>query len=114
MKWLAVMPVMMLIGGILLLIGAGSDEPGPSPSDAVSVAFDEYETLWRAAQIATADKLDSGEFTTSQQATNYRSLADGEAIKKTRQLLLDAEFAEFGGDKWTAEKQAKFLRRYAQ
>lgn len=114
MKWLAVMPVMMLIGGILLLKGGGIDEPGPSPSDAVSVAFDEYETLWRAAQIATADKLDSGEFTTSQQATNYRSLADGEAIKKTRQPLLDAEFAEFGGDKWTAEKQAKFLRRYAQ
>jgi hypothetical protein len=88
--------------------------PGPRPADAVSTAWDQYETLWRAAQVRTAEKLESGEFKTSQQATAYRSLADGEAIKTTRQPLLDAEFADHGGDKWTAEKQAKFLRGYAR
>ena len=104
-----------LLGGLLLLGGGKSSPgPGPSPSDAVSVAFDQYETLWRAAQIEAAKKLESGEFTKSQQVTEYRSLADGEAIKKTRQPLVDAEFADHGGEKWTAEKMAKYLRGYAQ
>lgn len=102
-----------LIGGLLLLNG-GKVSPGPLPSDAVSNAFDQYETLWRAAQIEAAKKLESGEFTRSQQVTEYRALADGEAIKKTRQPLLDAEFADHGGEKWTAEKMAKYLRGYAE
>ena len=88
--------------------------PSPSPSDAVSVAFDQYETLWRAIQHETAKKLEAGEFTTSQQVTQYRSLADGEALKKSRQPLVDAEFAAFGGDKWTADKAAKHFRSYAE
>ncbi len=102
-----------LIGGLLLLNG-GKVIPGPSPSDAVSLSFDQYETLWRAIQLETAKKLESGEFTTSQQVTQYRSLADGEALKKSRQNLVDAEFAAFGGEKWTADKAAKHFRSYAQ
>ena len=110
-------------GGAMLLFGvmggiwsAGGIPIGPSPppADIVSKSFDEYETLWRAAQVAAADKLDSGEFTQSQQVTEYRSRADGAAIKQTRQPLLDAEFAEFGGDKWTAEKASKVLRGYGR
>ncbi len=104
-----------LIGGLLLLNGGKvGPGPSPSPSDAVSAAFDQYETLWRAVQVEAAKKLESGEFTTSQQVTTYRSLADGEAIKKTRQPLLDAEYADHGGEKWTAEKMAKYLRGYAR
>lgn len=104
-----------LIGGLLLLGGGKvTPGPGPSPSDVVSNAFDQYETLWRAAQIEAAKKLESGEFTRSQQVTEYRALADGEAIKKTRQPLQDAEFADHGGEKWTAEKMAKYLRGYAR
>ena len=88
--------------------------PGPVKPDAVSVAFDQYETLWRAIQLETAKKLEAGEFTTSQQVTQYRSLADGEALKKSRQPLVDAEFVAFGGEKWTAEKAAKQFRSYAR
>jgi hypothetical protein len=106
-----------LIGGLLLLNG-GKAGPGPSPlpspSDAVSTAFDQYETLWRATQLEAAKKLESGEFTTSQQVTKYRSLADGEAIKASRDALLKAEFADHGGEKWTDEKAAKYLRGYAR
>lgn len=107
-----------LIGGLLLLSGGKGvtprPSPSPSPSDAVSVAFDQYETLWRAIQLETAKKLEAGEFTTSQQVTQYRSLADGEALRKTRQPILDAEFAAFGGEKWTADKAAKQFRSYAE
>jgi hypothetical protein len=106
--------VMLLIGAVGGVWSAGGIEIGPGRDDIISKSFDEYETLWRAAQVAAADKLDSGEFTKSQQVTEYRSVADGAAIKKTRQPLLDAEFAEFGGDKWTAEKASKVLRGYGQ
>ena len=103
-----------VIGGILLL-GGGKSSPGPSPADdIVAQSFSQYETLWRAIQIETAKKLESGEFTTSQQVTAYRSLADGEALRKTRQPILDAEFAAFGGEKWTADKAAKQFRSYAE
>ena len=115
------MPVALIASGLiggLLLLGGGKSAPGPgpspSPSDAVSVAFDQYETLWRATQIEAAKKLETGEFTRSQQVTEYRSLADAEAIKKTRQPILDAEYADHGGEKWTAEKMAKYLRGYAR
>lgn len=104
-----------LIGGLLLLnSGNGGAKPSPLPSNAVAAAFGQYETLWRAIQLETAKKLESGEFTTSQQVTSYRSLADGEALKKSRQPILDAEFAAFGGEKWTADKAAKHLRSYAE
>lgn len=103
-----------LIGGLLLLNGGnGGAKPSPK-NDIVAKAFQQYETLWRAIQIETAKKLESGEFTTSQQVTSYRSLADGEALRKTRQPILDAEFAAFGGKKWTADKAAKQLRSYAE
>jgi hypothetical protein len=107
---------LIVAGAVAGVYAAGGIEIGPSPSlsDAVSVAFDQYETLWRAIQLETAKKLEAGEFTTSQQVTQYRSLADGEALKKSRQPLVDAEFAAFGGEKWTAEKAAKQFRSYAR
>jgi hypothetical protein len=98
------------LGGLLLLSGGD----GSNPADTASHAFTEYEKLWRAIQVEAASKLESGEFTRSQQVTEFRSLADGEAIKKTRQPLVDAEFADHGGEKWTAEKAAAFLRRYGR
>jgi hypothetical protein len=104
-----------LIGGLLLLGGGSGDDAKPSPkNDMVDQSFRQYETLWRAIQLETAKKLEAGEFTTSQQVTSYRSLADGEALKKSRQPLVDAEFAAFGGEKWTADKAAKQFRSYAE
>lgn len=103
-----------LIGGLLLLNG-GKGGASPSPkNDIAAKSFEQYETLWRAIQLETAKKLESGEFTTSQQVTSYRALADGEALKKSRQSILDAEFAAFGGEKWTADKAAKHFRSYAE
>jgi len=110
--------VLLTIGVLAGIWIAGGIEIGgdvrPGPVDAVSQAWDEYEKLWRAVQVRCAEKLESGEFTTSQQVTQYRSLADGEAIKASRTELLKAEFADHGGENWTAEKAAKYLRRYAR
>jgi len=109
---------LLTIGVLSGIYAAGGIEIGsdvrPGPVDAVSQAWDEYEKLWRAVQVRCAEKLESGEFTTSQQVTQYRSLADGEAIKASRQEMLKAEFADHGGEGWTAEKAAKYLRGYAR
>lgn len=114
MKWLP--SILMVLGGVLLLIPGGDIAPGPSPlpSDLAAESFREYETLWRATQAECAKKLRAGEFTKSQQVTEYRALADGQALKASRQKLLDAEFEAFGGDKWTAEKAAAHFEGYAK
>lgn len=54
MKWLAVMPVMMLIGGILLLKGAGGGiAPSPVQEDVLSQAYAND----RVTQIAVLKEL---------------------------------------------------------
>ena len=54
MKWLAVMPVMMLIGGILLLKGAGGGvDPSPVRDDVLSQAYAND----RVTQIAVLKEL---------------------------------------------------------
>ncbi len=54
MKWLAVMPVMMLIGGILLLNGAGGGiAPSPIQDDVLSQAYAND----RVTQIAVLNEL---------------------------------------------------------
>jgi hypothetical protein len=54
MKWLAVMPVMMLIGGILLLNGAGGgNTPDPVQTDVLSQAYAND----RVTQIAVLKEL---------------------------------------------------------
>ena len=106
---------LIVVGAVAGVWSAGGIEIGPGPkNDIVAQSFRQYETLWRAIQLETAKKLEAGEFTTSQQVTAYRSLADGEALKKSRQPILDAEFAAFGGEKWTADKAAKQFRSYAE
>ena len=54
MRWLAVMPVMMLIGGILLLSGSGGGiVPSPVRNDVLSQAY----TNDRVTQIAVLKEL---------------------------------------------------------
>ena len=88
------------------------DRPQP-PADDVAAAFRAYEKSWRAAQSELADRLESGEITTEKGAADWFSVAGQEARKQAFLPLLRAEAVQFGGENWTAEKHAKYIRRYA-
>jgi len=84
------------------------------PADDVAVAFRAYETAWRQAQSDLADRLDSGDVTSEKLAADWFATANLEARKQAFLPLLRAESVAFGGDNWTAEKHAQYIRRYAR
>ncbi len=83
------------------------------PADDVAAAFRSYEKAWRAAQGELADRLESGEITSEKAAADWFSVAGQEARKQAFLPLLRAESIVFGGEGWTAEKHARYIRRYA-
>jgi hypothetical protein len=104
-----------LIGGLLLLNG-GKDAPGPGPnlSDAVSEVFDTQETAFRRLSGERAKALRAGELTTEKASADWMAakfLPESDAAWAT---LLTAEAAAFGGEQWTAEKEAATIERYAR
>ena len=83
------------------------------PADDVAAAFRQYEKAWRSAQGDLADRLESGEITSERAAADWFSVAGQEARKQAFLPLLRAESIVFGGEGWTAEKHARYIRRYA-
>ena len=83
------------------------------PSDDVAVAFRTYERAWRAAQGDLADRLERGEITSEAMAAEWFGAANAQARKESFLPLLRAESIGFGGDNWTAQKQAAWIRRYS-
>jgi hypothetical protein len=99
-----------MLSGLLLMFG-GDVRP---VADAVSEVFDTQETAFRKLNGELAQKLIAGEIKTENEArtwmeSNFLPQSDAAWIK-----LLEAEKAQFGGDKWTAEKQAGVIGRYAR
>jgi hypothetical protein len=90
------------------------DQRPQPPADDVAVAFRTYEVAWRQAQSDLADRLDSGEITSEKLAADWFATANLEARKQAFLPLLRAEAVAFGGDNWTAEKHAQFIRRYSR
>jgi hypothetical protein len=83
-----------------------------TPADDVAVAFRAYERAWRAAQGDLADRLERGEITSEAMAAEWFGAANLQARKDSFLPLLRAESIGFGGDGWTAQKQAAWIRRY--
>jgi hypothetical protein len=79
----------------------------------VAAAFKAYEFAWREAQGQLADRLESGEITSEKLAADWFGAANLEARKQAFLPLLRAESVVFGGDNWTAQKHAAYIRRYA-
>jgi len=89
------------------------DQRPQPPADDVAAAFRAYEKSWRAAQGELADRLESGEITSEKAAADWFAVAGQEARKQAFLPLLRAESIVFGGEGWTAEKHARYIRRYA-
>lgn len=103
-----------IIIGVLLAGGIRIDGGSIGPKDAVAQSFDEYETLWRKAQGELAARLESGQIASESAATEWFSKTNTEARRLAFEDVLKKEAAEFGGDKWTAEKHATAIRRYVR
>jgi len=84
------------------------------PADDVAAAFRAYEKSWRAAQSELAHRLESGEITSEKAAADWFSVAGQEARKQAFLPLLRAESIVFGGEGWSPEKHARYIRRYAK
>ena len=103
-----------LIGGLLLMFGGSPGGNGVPVVDAASEVFDTQEAAFRKLNGELAQKLIAGEIKSENEArtwmeSNFLPQSDAAWIK-----LLESEKAEFGGDKWTAEKQAAVIGRYAR
>jgi hypothetical protein len=83
------------------------------PADDVAAAFRAYESAWREAQGQLADRLESGEITSEKLAADWFGAANLEARKQAFLPLLRAESVAFGGENWTPQKHAAFIRKYA-
>jgi hypothetical protein len=89
------------------------DQRPQPPADDVAAAFRAYELAWREAQGQLADRLESGEITSEKLAADWFGAANLEARKQAFLPLLRAESVVFGGEAWTAEKHARYIRRYS-
>jgi hypothetical protein len=89
------------------------DQRPQPPADDVAAAFRAYELAWREAQGQLADRLESGEITSEKLAADWFGAANLEARKQAFLPLLRAESVVFGGESWTAEKHARYIRRYS-
>jgi hypothetical protein len=116
-----------LVGGLkavsLLVLGSlggiwaagGIDvSPGPLPADAVSAVYDAQETAFRKLSGERAKALRAGEITSEKASADWMAakyLPESDAAWAT---LLTSEAAAFGGEQWTAEKEAAHVGRYSR
>jgi hypothetical protein len=102
-----------LIGGLLLL-GVGKSLPGPSPSDAVSVVFDTQESAFRSLSGERARALRAGQIKSEADSSAWMSSRFIPKAEAAWIVLLTEEAKAFGGEQWTAEKEAAHIERYAR
>lgn len=105
-----------LIGGLLLLVGGKGPSPGPGPDrgDTVSAVFDAQESAFRRLSGERAKALRAGQITSEKASADWMAAKYLPESDAAWSKLLTAEAAAFGGEKWTAEKEAAVIERYAR
>ena len=88
-------------------------DPKPEP-DRASLYFDRLETLWRTAHKKQAELLRAGAIKSEADATYWFSEAYAMARKEAAAPLLEWEYSQFGGERWTPELQAEVSEQYAE
>ncbi len=100
--------------GAIWVSGGIDVSPGPSPQDAVSAVYDTQEAAFRRLSGERAKALRAGEIISEKASADWMAakyLPESDAAWAT---LLTAEAAAFGGEQWTAEKEAAHVGRYAR
>ena len=112
-------PLMIIAALVLWWANSGGDPvepvtPDPPPIvelDLVSETFDRYEQAFREVQGLKAELLRSGSLTSEEASVKWFS--SQEVPQKSFEKLLDYEYEQFGGEQWTAEKEAEIAERWA-
>lgn len=86
--------------------------PRPQPVDELARWCVGYEAAWRKAYSEQAERLESGLFKSEPEAEAWLSATLLQARKDLSKDLLQQQFDEVGGERWTAEKHAAWLRRF--
>ena len=88
--------------------------PGPSPVDSVSAVFDTQESAFRSLSGERAKALRSGEIKSEADSAAWMSSRFIPQAEAAWIVLLTEEAKAFGGEQWTAEKEASHIERYAR
>ena len=94
-------------GGIAVL-------PGPLPADSVSAVFDTQESAFRRLSGERAKALRAGELTSEKASSDWMAAKYLPESDTAWATLLTAEAAAFGGEQWTAEKEAEHVGGYVR
>jgi hypothetical protein len=110
--------VLLTIGVLGGIYAAGGIEIGgdvrPGPVDAVSAVFDTQEAAFRKWSGERDKALIAGEIKSEAESAKWMDARFGPDSEAAWIPLLTAEAAAFGGEQWTAEKEAAHIREYAR
>jgi hypothetical protein len=88
--------------------------PGPVPADSVSAVFDSQESAFRSLSGERAKALRAGEIKSEAESAAWMSSRFIPKAEAAWIVLLTEEAKAFGGEQWTAEKEADHIARYAR
>jgi hypothetical protein len=88
--------------------------PGPQKPDVISAVFDEQESALRELSGERAKALRAGTIKSEAESVAWMQSRFLPRVEASWAKLLTAEAAEFGGEKWTAEKEAATIERYVR
>jgi hypothetical protein len=96
--------------------GAGGIDVSPSPTkpDAVSAVYDTQEIAFRRLSGERAKALRAGEIKSESESAAWMSSRFIPKAEAAWIVLLTEEAKAFGGEQWTAEKEAAWIERYVR
>jgi hypothetical protein len=86
----------------------------PGPGDDVSVVFDTQEAAFRRLSGERAKALRAGELSSEKASADWMAAKYLPESDAAWAKLLTVEAAAFGGEQWTAEKEAAHIQEYAR
>ena len=107
---------LIVVGAVAGVYAAGGIEigPGPVPADSVSAVFDSQESAFRSLSGERAKALRAGEIKSEAESAAWMSSRFIPKAEAAWIVLLTEEAKAFGGEQWTAEKEAAWIERYAR
>ena len=107
---------LIVCGAVAGIYAAGGIEvgPGPQPADSVSAVFDTQESTFRQLSGERAKALRVGDIKSEADSAAWMSSRFIPKAEAAWIVLLTEEAKAFGGEQWTAEKEASHIERYAR